>query len=332
MQCSSGSPVGCNVPQPPCAQTAWLLGAGDAHDAESGDSEGGQLQAPAAGHAAPAAADAAAGSLSARTRPHEVRLMHWVQHHTPACVAYVLLAAHIVVQVEGLVAIGVALSWLSMWQLGSPFGAYLFADLMLVDILVAVLKLLLRAPRPIGVSEWGQPCLKGGPMYVPAAVCMRLAGLLLRQVPATMAWGGPAQVAPAMHNAVEACTISEVDYSLPSGHASSTAAILVALLNVEGLGSAWRLVFAALGTALVLLAGYSRVYFGFHFALDVLSGYALGAAASVLAFQTGLKAFYLCLSAWPVLGAGAMVLSIAAAAAVGALLLAPAHPSWQPRS
>lgn len=60
----------------------------------------------------------------------------------------------------------------------------------------------------------------------------------------------------------------ETDYSFPSGHAFSAA--LLATLFIRK-----RKVFLFL-SAYVLLVGFSRIYLGVHYPLDVLGGYAFG--------------------------------------------------------
>jgi undecaprenyl-diphosphatase len=82
------------------------------------------------------------------------------------------------------------------------------------------------------------------------------------------------------------------DYSFPSGHTmNSTATFLALALVVWQLGGR-RVGIVAVGgaVALAILIGTSRVYFGFHYATDVLGGYLAGALWLVvvgLSFDVG---------------------------------------------
>lgn len=65
--------------------------------------------------------------------------------------------------------------------------------------------------------------------------------------------------------------------SFPSGHATNTMALAVAVLLLRAGRSRWILV-------LPLLTGWSRVYLGKHFPSDVMAGWVVGAAAATLAW------------------------------------------------
>jgi len=66
--------------------------------------------------------------------------------------------------------------------------------------------------------------------------------------------------------------------SFPSGHTQNITAFLVSLMR--RLRRPWAY---AVGSALILLVGVSRLYLGLHWPQDVLGGIALGAAAVLLA-------------------------------------------------
>lgn len=64
------------------------------------------------------------------------------------------------------------------------------------------------------------------------------------------------------------------EYGLPSGHAANTAALATAL------GARWRRALPWLAL-LVAVVGYSRVYVGVHYPLDVAAGWLWGTAAGL---------------------------------------------------
>jgi undecaprenyl-diphosphatase len=79
--------------------------------------------------------------------------------------------------------------------------------------------------------------------------------------------------------------IEESGFGFPSGHAQSSAGF-VGVLVVAALRAGFRAVYrhlvAVLAWAFILLVGLSRVYLGVHSPVDVLAGFALGAAGAWL--------------------------------------------------
>ena len=72
----------------------------------------------------------------------------------------------------------------------------------------------------------------------------------------------------------------------PSGHATATAAFAVAVIYLLGrshFGRPIRLVIAVAATTLSLLIGISRIVLDAHWPLDVIAGFALGAAGAAAA-------------------------------------------------
>ncbi len=71
--------------------------------------------------------------------------------------------------------------------------------------------------------------------------------------------------------------------SYPSGHSSGVATLVVVglVLAWPRLGAGGRRVAGALGAALVVLVGLTRMWLGVHFLSDVLGGWALGVAWSL---------------------------------------------------
>ena len=70
--------------------------------------------------------------------------------------------------------------------------------------------------------------------------------------------------------------------SFPSGHATRTAfmTVLATYLLVRCLGRRRALPIAAVLVAIALTAGWSRVYLGYHWPLDVIGGFLLGGATA----------------------------------------------------
>ena len=67
-------------------------------------------------------------------------------------------------------------------------------------------------------------------------------------------------------------------WSFPSAHAANAAAVAVVL---AGWYPRWRIAFGVLA----FLVGYSRIYVGVHYPLDVLGGWALGIVCGIVVLQ-----------------------------------------------
>ncbi|KMO70784.1 MAG: phosphatase PAP2 family protein [Mycolicibacterium rufum] len=79
--------------------------------------------------------------------------------------------------------------------------------------------------------------------------------------------------------------ISETDHSFPSGHVTATVSLFGVLAVVAGhhWGPATRAAWAAVTAVTAGAVGFTRLYLGVHWAIDVLGGLVLGAAATMLA-------------------------------------------------
>lgn len=70
-------------------------------------------------------------------------------------------------------------------------------------------------------------------------------------------------------------------WSFPSGHATTSTALAIALVTVVGVSARRRLA-VVVGTVFVLLVAASRVYLGDHYPLDVVGGILAGLSAGLI--------------------------------------------------
>ncbi len=81
--------------------------------------------------------------------------------------------------------------------------------------------------------------------------------------------------------------INETSYSFPSGHAMINASLytMLALLVFKYIkGTAEKVILISVCAGLTAAIGYSRVYLGVHYAGDILGGWLLGFAISVMIY------------------------------------------------
>lgn len=81
--------------------------------------------------------------------------------------------------------------------------------------------------------------------------------------------------------------INETGYSFPSGHAMNNMALytmLILLIWKYLHNKALKITLTAICTTFVVLIGYSRIYLGVHYAGDILGGWLLGFAQSMLIY------------------------------------------------
>lgn len=82
--------------------------------------------------------------------------------------------------------------------------------------------------------------------------------------------------------------ISETGYSFPSGHAMNNATLytmLILLINRYVRNTPLKLTLSSICVALAVMIGCSRIYLGVHYAGDVLGGWLLGFALSVIIYS-----------------------------------------------
>lgn len=77
---------------------------------------------------------------------------------------------------------------------------------------------------------------------------------------------------------VEWRAVVETGYSLPSNHATASAALygFLAYIVWNAAPQKWRLPLIALCILAILLVGFSRIYLGVHYFSDILIGYVIG--------------------------------------------------------
>lgn len=81
--------------------------------------------------------------------------------------------------------------------------------------------------------------------------------------------------------------VSETGHSFPSGHAMSTAAlatIAVLLIWKYMKSTPLKIILSTLCVIVTVFIGFSRVYLGVHYAGDILGGWLLGFAVSMLVY------------------------------------------------
>lgn len=74
--------------------------------------------------------------------------------------------------------------------------------------------------------------------------------------------------------------------SFPSNHASNTAAFAAAISFYSGIGAGWPFIIIS------FLVGYSRIYCGVHFPLDVLTGWIIGTLISFVIIKLIILRFW----------------------------------------
>jgi undecaprenyl-diphosphatase len=121
------------------------------------------------------------------------------------------------------------------------------------------------------LAVWGRRSLATTTALV--AACVWTSDLVATAIKATVGRERPFEVVPEAHPLLH----GTIGSSFPSGHAATSAAGAVALAVL--VGPALPRIVPALA-ALALAVGFSRVYVGVHYPVDVLAGWAIGAAVA----------------------------------------------------
>ncbi|GMA26596.1 hypothetical protein GCM10025864_43550 [Luteimicrobium album] len=120
-------------------------------------------------------------------------------------------------------------------------------------------------------ARWWRPVLLAAAMAVQAVLALVLKAAIARPRPPDLTQTVPGAV---------------VTHSFPSGHTMAAATLttaLVCLLGVaRGRSARWRWAASSGAVAVTALVALSRLYLGYHFVTDVVSGAALGFAVGVL--------------------------------------------------
>ena len=77
--------------------------------------------------------------------------------------------------------------------------------------------------------------------------------------------------------------ITEKSYSFPSGHALVSSALISAIILICW-NKSYRFVVLGVGVLLIGLIGLSRVYLGVHYPSDIIGGWIIGSAWSVITY------------------------------------------------
>lgn len=162
-------------------------------------------------------------------------------------------------------------------------ATFIVVAVIAASLVTRIAKDLYRAPRPMTMDEAAfMPHPIPGALVVAVALLAVGIGVIRGWRYRSIGFGAIVLAVAFLERITDVVPVVHGFDSFPSGHAISSAALATAVILMTWGDRRWRWPVAAVAIGYTLMVGVSRLYLGVHYPVDVIAGWCVGVASTLL--------------------------------------------------